>query len=145
MKYRCLNQFRHLGAIERRTRLLRVAGGKPDLVVDHHMYGAAGSIGRRLGEIQGLCDHALAYKGRITMHDHGQNQVACVLRVAVLSSPAASLHDGCDDLQMRRIEGQGKVHRTAWGLDIGVEALMVLDVAGASTRVRVAFTFELGE
>ncbi len=95
-----LDQLGDLCAIQGRTRLLRMAGGEPDLIVDHHMDGATRAIGRRLGKIQGLGNHALTDEGGIAMDDHRQNQITALLLMPVLARPATPLNHRRYDLQV---------------------------------------------
>ena len=67
VKNRGLHHLGHVGAIERRTGVKRVAGGETDLVVDDDMDGAAGAIAAHLRKLQGFHVNALAGKGGIAM------------------------------------------------------------------------------
>ena len=65
VKNRCLDRLGDLGAIQRGARLLRMAGSKADLVIDHHVYCATGGIGRQLGKVERFGDYTLADERRI--------------------------------------------------------------------------------
>ncbi len=65
--------------------------------------------------------------------------------MAVLFAADAALDDGCDGLEVARVEGQGEVHRVALlGGVLAEVAHVVLHVAGADALPGVAL-FELGE
>ena len=61
----------------------------------------------------------------------------------MLARTHRSFHHRVGDLQVRRVERQGQVHRPARGVDVGREALVVLDVAGEQRVVMLAL--ELAE
>ena len=44
--------------------------GEANLVVDYHMDGAVSGVGRQVGQVEGLVDHALPCKGCVAMQQH---------------------------------------------------------------------------
>ena len=139
-------RFDHLhdvGAIQRRAGVARVAGGEADLVVDDHMHRAAGEVAARLSQRQRLHDHTLAGKGRIAVHEDGQHRMAGDVATAVQPRLDRAFDHRVDDFEVRRIERETQVHRTARGGDIAGKALVVLDVTGWQVLGRGVI--ELGE
>ncbi len=83
VQHRRLDHLDHVGAVQRRTRVARVAGGEADLVVDHHMHRAAGVVTARLRQRQRLHHHALAGECRVTVHDDRQHRRAARIAAPV--------------------------------------------------------------
>jgi hypothetical protein len=105
------------------------------------VYRAARAVAAGVGEVEHLLVHALAGDGGIAVDQHRQR-----LHLAFGAAPhLARIHragdDGVDDLEVRRVEGQGQVHRAARGADVGRVAHVVLDVAGRECRLLLAFEF----
>ncbi len=59
----------------------------------------------------------------------------------MLAGPDRAFDNGIHDLQMRRIERQRQVHRSARRHDVGRESLVILDVAGKQRIVVPALEF----
>ena len=126
-----LHHLGDLGAVLGGAGVVLAAGGEADLVVEDDVDRAAGLEAAGLGHLEGLHDHALAGEGGVAVDQDGGHQVPAVVPPAVLAGAHRALHHRPDDFQMGRIEGQRQVHLPAWGHDVGGEALMVLDIAGA--------------
>ena len=73
MKNGRINHLGNIGAIMRGTRIILIAGGKANLVIDNNMYRSLGGITPRLRHLQGFHNHTLTRKCRITMYLHGYN------------------------------------------------------------------------
>ena len=143
---RRLDRLGHVGAIQAGIGVRR-HGGEADLVVDHHVHGAAGAVADQLAHRQRLIHQALAGKRRVAVHQDRHHRAA-PLRVArlVLPRPHLADHHRVDRFQVRRVGLQRQVHRMAGDLDIGGGAQVVLHVAGALHVVRLeAAALELAE
>jgi hypothetical protein len=142
---RRLDHLGDVGAVEGRTGL---GGGRreADLVVHHHMHGAAGGVARQLREVQGLGHDALAGEGRIAVHQHGKDRLPIQVSRAHLLGPGATLHHRAHRLQVGGIAGERQVDAiAALHAPIVREALVVLHVAGAEGAVDQRAVLELGE
>ena len=126
---RHLHRFRDVGAIEAGIGV-RGQGGEADLVIHHHVDGAAGAVADELAHRQRLIDETLARERRVAVH-HDAHDAAPAAGVARHVLPRAHLadHHRIDRLQMRRIGLQRDMHRRAADLDIGRGAEMVFHVA----------------
>ena len=138
----------HLGdvaAIERRSRVRRLAGREAELVVDDDVQRAAGRESTRLRELQRLHDDALPRERRVAVDQKRKNRAA--RRVAALLLPRAdrALDHGVHDLEMRRIECEHGVDVAARRAQVRREALVILDVAGALRGVVLELALELRE
>ena len=140
---RRLHELRDIGAVEGRARIEGVAGGESDLVVHHHVHGAAGAVAACFREVQGLGDHSLTGEGGIAVDQDRQHLVAGGISAALLACADRSFDHGVDDLEMGGIEREHEMERSARRLHRGGEAEVVLDVAGADCGVDLAF--ELSE
>ena len=133
----------HVGAVQRGPRVARIAGGEADLVVDDDVHRATGVVAARGRHRQRLHHHALAGKGGVAVHQHGQYGVAFVVAAAVQAGAHAALDHRVDDLQVRGVESQAQVHRAAGRGHVAREALVVLHVA--TRQVFRRGVVELGE
>ena len=118
----------HIGAVQGRAGVARIAGGEADLVVDHHVHRAARVVTAGLRQGQGFHDHALTSESRVAVHQNGQHAVAVLVLAALLARTHRAFNHRVDDLQVRGVERQGQVNRTTGGGDVGTEALVVLHV-----------------
>ncbi|MNK46200.1 hypothetical protein D3C87_649790 [compost metagenome] len=114
--------------------ILRVRDAEAHLVIDDQVKRTAGGEAAELREVEGLGHDALAADGGVTVDDHGKDEVAGLVMMTILASANRALDDGGDDLEVRRVEGQGQVNRTAFGRHIRREAEVVLHVAGDVAR-----------
>ena len=143
VQHRRLDHLDHIRTIGGRALVARIGGGEADLVVDDDVDRAESAVAARLGQVQGLHDHALAGEGGIAVHDDGQHLAAVLVAPAIHARLAGAFDHRVDDFQMRRIESQRQVHRSARRRDVTGEALVVLDVA--SRQVVGVTALELGE
>src|SRR5690606_27553969 len=123
------------------TTLFRSRGRETDLVVDDDVQRSARAVAARLGQVQGFHHHALAGKGRVAMHQHRKDLVAVLVAAAVLAGAHAAFDHRVDDFQVRGIEGQRQVDRTAARGQVAGETVVVLDVAVAQRLDVLAFEF----
>ena len=75
------------------------------------------------------------------MNQHGQNLLASVRTAAALFGARRTLHDGVDDFQMRRVEGQCNVHGAERCGDVRIETVVVFHVAAGQFGFLAAFKF----
>ncbi len=129
VQHRRLDHLDDVGAVQRGAAVARVAGGETNLVVDDYVHGAARGVATGFGQRQSLHDHALAGKGRVAMHQHGQHLQTLGVATAVHTRAHRAFNHRVDDFQVRGVEGQRQVHRAARRGDVGAEALVVFDVA----------------
>ena len=132
---RGLDHLGDVGAVGRGTHVQGVAGGKANLVVDHHMQGPAGAVTAGLGELQGLGHHALTGEGRITVDKEGEDLVTGAVAAAALAGTHRAFDDRIDDLQVGGVKAQNQVDAAARGLHVGGEAHVVLDVPSLVAHV----------
>ena len=128
---RRLEHLRHVAAVDGRARVARIGGREANLVVDDEVHRAAGVVAARLRQLQGLHDHALAGKGGIAVHQHRQHLVALLVAAPLLARAHRAFDHRIDDLEVRGVEGEHRVHVAARGPQVGREALVVLHVARA--------------
>src|SRR5208282_3825483 len=128
---RRLNHFGDVRAIHSRARITQLAGREPDLIVDDHVYGAAGTVTARLRQLQRLHHHALTGKRGITVDQYRYDLFAHGVIAPLLARPYRAFHNRVDDFQMRRIEGECHVHVATWRAQIGRKPLVVFDVTGS--------------
>jgi hypothetical protein len=143
VQHRRLDHLDHVGAVQRRARIARVAGGEADLVVDHQVHRAAGVVAAGLRQRQRLHHDALAGEGRVAVHEHRQHRVAFLVAAAIQARLDRALDHRVHDLQVRGVEREAQVHRAAGRRHVAREALVVLHVAGR--QVFLAGVVELGE
>lgn len=143
---RRLDHARHVGGVHRGARGLR-GGGEADLVVDHHVHGAAGAVAAQLRHVERLGDDALAREGRVAVErDRQDREVRAALVDDVLLGAGDALQDRVDRLQVRGVGGQRDLDLLAVQTGEGaLGAQVVLDVAGAVHRARVEVALELAE
>ena len=137
----CGHHFGNVGAIHGGTGVAGVGRGEADLVVDDQMDCAAGGIATCVGQIEGGLVHAQADKCGVAVNQHGQNLFAPVRTAAALFGACGTLHDGIDDFQMRRVEGQCDVHGAERRGDVGIETVVVFHVAAGQFGFLAAFKF----
>ena len=101
-----LDHLGHVGRVQRGARRLG-GGGEAQLVVHHHVDGAAGPVPGELGQLEGLGHHALAREGGVAVDEDRQHGSQRWSTPRVLLGPDHALHDGVDGLEMRRVRGQG--------------------------------------
>ena len=147
VEYRRLDRLRRLGAVERRARLQRRAGGEADLVVDDDVDRAADAVAPGLRQIEGLGDDALPGEGGVAVEYDRHDAVARIGVIAegVLPGAHAAEHDRRDHFEMGGIEGQRDADVAAVGGDLRIVALVILDVAGAGEIARKDAAVELAE
>ena len=142
---RRFHHLRHIGTIQRRTRVARIAGGEAHLVVDDDVDGAAGAEAARLRQLQRLHDDALTRKRRVPVNLHRQHLVTRRIAAAFLPRTRRSFDDWVDDLEMRRVERQGNVDIARHRFEVRRESLVILDVTRAAQIGEVVVTLEFVE
>ena len=130
MKNRGLDHLGHVGAVLGGTRILALAGGKTNLVVEHDVHRAAGTVGTGLGHLERLHDHALPGKGGIAVNDYGHHGRAGSIAATILSRTHRTFHHRGYDFQVRGVEGQRQVQLATGRHHIGRKALVILHIAG---------------
>ncbi len=143
MEHRRLDHLDDVGAVNRRARVARVRGREADLVVNDDVHRAAGAIAARLREIQRLHHDALAGERGVAVHQHRQHLVALAVATPLLARAHRALDHRIDDLEVRRVERQRQMHRSARCRDVAGKAHVVLDVA--CRQVGPGLALELGE
>ena len=78
---------------------------------------------------QGFLVDALSPKSRVAVHQHGQHLAALGVTTAVHARTHRTLDHRIDDLQVRGVESQAQVNRSAGGRHVRAKALVVFDVA----------------
>ncbi len=142
---RRLDGLRDVGAVDRGARIQR-RGGEADLVVDHHMDGAAGLVRTQLAHLQRLVHHALPGEGRVPVQQDRQHRVAVDARELVELGPGDALQHRVDRLEMAGVRGHRGLDRlSGQGGEPALGAQVVLDVAGALREPRVDVALELLE
>ena len=145
VKDRRFDHLRNVGTIGCRAGIVAVVDGKADLVIDNDVDGSAGVEVPCLRHLEGFRHDALSGEGGIAVNQHRENLVPLDIAAAVLTRPNGSLHDGIDDLQVRRIEGEHHMNVVAGRSHVRGKAHVVLDVAGAAELAQIAVRGELGE
>mmetsp|Transcript_27158 Transcript_27158/g.79094 ORF Transcript_27158/g.79094 Transcript_27158/m.79094 type:complete len:315 (-) Transcript_27158:1704-2648(-) len=79
--------------------LLR-GGCEADLVVADHVHSAPCLVCVEPGHLHGLVDHALASKGCISVHDHGQHPVPSLIAKKVHLGPGLAHNEGVHGLEV---------------------------------------------
>ena len=141
VKDRRFDHFGHVGAIRGAARVARIRGREADLVVDDDVERAAGPVATGLGEVQRFHHHALAGDGRIAVEQDGHHLRAGGVVAAILPGPHRAFDHRIDDFQMRRVECQRKVHRSAGSGHVGRKTHVVFHVACGERGVVLAFEF----
>jgi hypothetical protein len=144
VEHRATQHAREIGAVARGTRVVPDRG-EADLIVDHHVHGAAAGIAAQLREVERLCDHALADERGVAVDQHGQHFLALFVAAPILLRAHATFDDGIHELQVTRVERQSQVDVVT----VGHHAIrriteVVLHVAATEQRLRVV-VFERGE
>ncbi len=143
MKNGGLDHLGHVTAVRCRSSVRRITRGKADLVIDDDVDRAAGVEPTGFRKLEGFGHDALSGEGRITVNEHGQNLVTLSIAPSILPGPHGTLHDGIDDLQMRRIESKRDMDVATRRANIGREALVIFDVTGTLLFSGVVTPFEL--
>jgi predicted nucleotidyltransferase len=118
MKDRCLDHFRDFSTVQAGFLVQCVGGGEANLVVDHHVNGAAHVIAFHHGHVEQFHVDTLAFKGRITMNQHGYHDVFIAVFASNLAGPHRTQYHRIDDFQVRWIKSQGQMHITTRGGDV---------------------------
>ena len=135
-------RFRHLRdvrAIDRAAGIARIGRREADLIVDDDVDRSAGVETARLRHVQHFLVHALRGHRGIAVNEHRKHRVALGVATTVLARAHRALDDRIDDLEVRRIEGEREMHRTAGRDDVGRKALVILHVARAVLLRVLAF------
>ena len=143
VQHRRFDHFHHVRAVQSRTFVARIRGGEANLVVNHNMKRAACAVAARLCQIQGFHHHALTGKCGIAMHLHRQNLLTRFIAAAILTRARGAFHHWIDNFQMRRVEREVQMHRTARRGHIAGEALVVFHVTG--WQIINVLTLKLGK
>ena len=69
-------------------------GGKPDLIVDNHMHGAAGAVAKQTGQAEAFGHYALAGKGGIAMQQQWHHLGALLIAKLLLFGAYFAKHHG---------------------------------------------------
>ncbi len=138
---RRLGHLRDVGAVDRAARVARVGRGEPDLVVDDDVDRPAGVEPARLRHVQHFLDDALRGDRGVAVDQHRQHLVAARVAAAVLARAHRALDDGVHRFEVRRVERERQVHRSAGRDHVRREALVVLDVAGRELLRVLALEF----
>ncbi len=128
VKHRRLRYLRHIGTIGAGTSL-QIVGGKPHLIIDHDMDGAACFITSQLRKLNGLVNHTLTGDGSITMHLNGQHLTVIVPMFILQLSTRNTLHYRPYGLEMGRVGRQAHRKRTPFVIDGIVVPEMVFHIA----------------
>ncbi len=102
VKDRRHQHFCNVGRITGRTRVGRQRG-EADLVVDHHVQGATGSVTFESRKVQRFRYHALSGKGGITVYQQRQNLFGSIRTNLILARTTLAFDDRVDGLKMTRI------------------------------------------
>ena len=130
VKHRRFNHLHNVGAKHRGPHIAWVGSGETNLVVDDDVHRAAGGVATGLRQRQSFLVDALSTKSCVAVHQHGQHLAACGVATAVHARAHRTLDHRVDDLQVRGVEGQAQVNRTAWCGHVRAKALVVFHVAG---------------
>uniref|UniRef100_A0A146YLN3 Uncharacterized protein n=1 Tax=Fundulus heteroclitus TaxID=8078 RepID=A0A146YLN3_FUNHE len=104
---RRVDDARHVRRVRRGTRHAGV-GGEADLVVDHHVHGAVGGVGRQVGQVESLVHDALTREGCVSVHQDGHHPVPLVVSAVELVGFGLALNHGVHGLQVGRVGHQGQ-------------------------------------
>ena len=124
-----LDHLGYVGAIKRSARVAWIGGREPDLVIDDDMNRSAGAESARLRQIESLLHDTLPGDRRIAVDEHRHHLVPGWVVAPVLPRAHRAFNDWVDDFEVRRVEGQREMHRTAGRDDVGRKPLVVLDVS----------------
>ena len=87
MEHGGLHDLGHIRTVQRGSRVQRVAGREPDLVVHHDVNGPSRAVSPRLGQVQGFHHHALACDGGVPMDQDRNHFLAAGVATAFLACP----------------------------------------------------------
>ena len=145
MEDRRLEHLGDIGAVHRRTRVIRTRGREAHLVVDHEVQCAAGAVPAGLRELQRFHDHALTGEGRVAVDEDRHHAFAEGVLAALLPGAHRTLHHRVHHLKMRGVEGERHMHIAALRAQVGGETLVIFDVAGTGEVRGVVLALELRE
>ena len=78
--------------------------GEADLVVGHHVNGAAGAVADQLAHREGFIDQTLACERRVTVHDDAHNRMTAMgVARHILTRTHLADHHRIDRFEMRRV------------------------------------------
>ena len=123
-----LHHFCNVRAVLRGARVLALTGGESNLIIQHDVQCAAGTIGPGLGHLKRFHDDALARKGRVAMNDDWHHRLTKRIFTAILSRAYGAFYHRRHNFQMRGVEGQRQVHFTTRGHHVRRKALVILHV-----------------
>ena len=120
----------HLGRISGIPGRAGILGGsgEADLVVEHHVDGAAGSISLKLGHVEQLHDTPLSRKGRVAVDQQRQHPLCPAGAVTGLPGAAFALNHRIDRLQVARVRAERQVQPGAGQFNPGRVSLVVFHV-----------------
>ena len=147
MEHRSLGHTRNVGGVGCGASVLG-GGGETDLVVDHNVHGAAGSVATQVRHLQGLHNDALPGECSITVDKDRQNRAAfnTLLVEHVLLGSHDTLKHSVDRLKVGGVSRQ--VHLGLLARVRGVRtfrAQMVLDITRAVPMRRLCGAAEFTE
>ena len=123
-----LDHLDHVRAVQRRAAVTGIAGREPDLIVDDEVDRPPRVVAARLRQRERLHHDTLPGKCRVTVHQHWQHRVACLVATTVETGLDRPFDHRVHDLQMRGVERQAQVHRARRRRDVAREPLVVLHV-----------------
>jgi hypothetical protein len=111
---------------------------------------AADAVSAQARQVERLGDHALAGKGRVSVHEHRDDGVLIAVgagrRITMLLGPGQSHEDRVDDLEVAGVRHQGESDAPAVAGDpLGLVAQVVLHVSGLAFRHIGVLAVELVE
>ena len=152
VQHRRFDHLGHVAAVRRGARVLRVAGGKADLIVDNQVDRAPGCERTGLRELQRFRHDALPRHRGVAVDQHRQDLVPLAVATPVHARAHGPQHHGIDDFQVRGIERKHHVHQAARRGDVGRKAHVVLHVTvlagkrfGLAGKLRVEFLRRLSK
>ena len=128
---RGLNSLGHIGAVRRGTGELR-RRGKPDLVVDNHVDGAADAVAARVTHGEALGHNALTSERGVAVNQHRQHGERTGRINLILSGPHHAKHDRVDRFEVAGVRRQFDLDvLSGRALVLALGAEVVLDVTRA--------------
>ena len=109
------------------------------------MHRAAGEEAARLRQLQRLHHHPLTGEGGIPVYQQRQDPLRVGVAAALLARAHRAFDHGIDDLEVRGVEREHRVHAAVGSAQVRGEALVILHIARAAQATRVVGAFELGE